>query len=131
MSYKYDTGDPRAHTTFEEKEQIANDLLDRTRKLMVADQPEGTPACNECAAATLMLALGLICEQIRETGGVDEMLGVARRLIKINKVFDPLAADLLKRVADRDMAYLEEHADELSAALQERKRDSNKIPVAA
>lgn len=120
MSYRNNDGDPRAHTTFEEKEEIARDLLDRLTALMVADQPEGTPACNECAATTLLVALGVLCEKLVAMGEVDETLGVARRLLTMNAAFDPMAADMLRKVAERDMPYLVKHSSDLAKALKDR-----------
>lgn len=72
-------GDERAHTDHDEKLTHAKALVAKVRALITADQPAGTPACNECAVSTLMLALGLLGAEIATATDFDEMVGSARR----------------------------------------------------
>lgn len=80
MSYVNGSDDRRAHTTGREKRTQSKQIVDYARKLMLADQPAGVEACNECLAQHLMLALETLAEQVAEGRCEFEKRGIAWRL---------------------------------------------------
>lgn len=104
MSYR-DPGDPRAHTMPDEKMRHAQTLVAQVKSMICEDQDTDVPACNECAVVTLLLAIGVLCEEIGDGPYVDEMMGSARRLIHVQEAFDKTAAGLVARAAEIDPAY--------------------------